>query len=96
MCWRTNIRHRIDKYCRYELEPGLVQAVVPVHDELVIKFHKSLLHRKEEILTDIAELMCYQPEIAVRLDVEFDISYGSWDDKQELKELNKKLASMPR
>lgn len=77
-------QNRIDLYSRFEHD-GKIQMVVPIHDELIISYHRSLLPQKEYILSDIAFLMTDHPEIKVPLEVDFKMTTSNWAASKKFK-----------
>lgn len=54
--------------------------VVPIHDELLIETDRSFYQKnKNELLSDIALLMCKMPELKVKMDVEYKLSTLAWN-----------------
>lgn len=69
---------RIDKYCKEKWNYEL-RIIIPIHDEVVLKYPRKLLPYKKQILGDIRDIMIDMPEIKVPLDVEFKMSTTTWD-----------------
>ena len=61
-----------------------IKLVLPIHDELIISFPKSLLKLKDRIIKDISKIMCDMPEIQIKLDVEWKETYTNWDEAKEI------------
>ena len=70
-------QNRIDEYCRFEHD-NRIRQMVPIHDELIIKYPRDLLAQRDYILSDIAHLMTFQPEIKVPLEVEWKMTTTNW------------------
>lgn len=74
--------NRINDYCQ-AIHPD-IQMLVPIHDELIIKYPRRLLKDRKEILGNMSELMTYHPEIKVPLEVEWSITTTHWGAKKDL------------
>ena len=76
---------QVDDYIRNARGIGdeLGGILLPVHDEIVMEFHRSLLPRLNPILKDIKHIMTTFSPIKVKLNVEFGISMRSWGDRKD-------------
>ena len=74
---------RVRDFIRRELN-NKVELVLPIHDEIVMSYPRSLLSRKNEILTEISNIMTDMPEITVPLDVEWKMSTTDWNAAKKL------------
>lgn len=55
-----------------------VQLQMVIHDEVILKFERSLLPHRDEILYDVSKLMCDMPEIKIPLEVEWKKTTTTW------------------
>ena len=68
---------RVDEYLRFKTKDA-VRLLLPVHDELIIEFPRTLFEYKEEILNDIDRIMCTFKEITVPMKVETEYTTTLW------------------
>ena len=68
---------RIREYSRFEHDNS-IRPLVPIHDELIIKYPRTLLSRANYILSDISHLMTFHPEINVPLEVDWKLTTTNW------------------
>jgi DNA polymerase-1 len=61
-----------------------IRIIVPIHDELMIHFPNKYMDNVKEITKQMGEEMTKFPQLAVPIDVEWEISHTSWSDKQPL------------
>lgn len=73
----------VAKFIKKELN-NRIELVLPIHDEIVMSYPRSLLHRKDEILTEISCIMTDMPEITIPLEVEWKISTTDWNSAKDL------------
>lgn len=73
----------VDEYIHSEIGDDLAGILLPVHDEIVMEFHRSLLPRINSIMKDIKHTMISWPQITVKMNVEFGISFRSWGDRHD-------------
>ena len=62
-----------------------VKIILDIHDELVIKYPRKFLHRKDEFIKNVTELMTTCREITVPLSVEWKMTATTWADAKEIK-----------
>lgn len=74
---------KVDKYCENVLKDA-VRIVIPIHDELILSYPKKLYHKRHKILKDISRIMTKNPEIKIKLDVEWKMTKGTWDEAKEI------------
>lgn len=77
-------QNKVHKYLKNEWD-SKIRLVLPVHDELIIKYPKKLLKYKDKVLSHISQLMVDVPEIDIRFDVEWKVTKKSWDDARKIK-----------
>lgn len=70
---------RVMDYFKKNYSTKLINILFPVHDELVIKFNRSLLLNRKEILSEVQRCMEYCPEIEVPMVVEWKMTTSTWD-----------------
>jgi len=75
---------RIREYSRFEVN-NTIRPLVPIHDELIIKYPRSLLSQSNYILSDISHLMTFHPEIRVPLEVEWKMTTSNWASAKPFK-----------
>ena len=75
---------RIQQYLDTYWKGCGIQVILPIHDELVISFPRSMLKYKDQILSDITRIMIYMPEINVPLEVEWKRTTWAWDKAKEI------------
>jgi DNA polymerase I-like protein with 3'-5' exonuclease and polymerase domains len=75
---------RVDKFIYKELQ-GEVRMLLPVHDEIIIEYPRSLLYQKDEILGHIDKLMVEIEEITVKLTIETEMSSLLWSQMKEVR-----------
>jgi DNA polymerase-1 len=73
----------VDDYIRTEIGDEIGGILLPVHDEIVMEFHRSTLPRLNTILKDIKHIMVSWPEIKVKLNIECSTSMRSWGEGHE-------------
>ena len=56
-----------------------IRLVLPIHDELVIHYPRSLLQYKEQVMYEASAIMVDMPEIQVPLEVEWKETKTTWD-----------------
>jgi DNA polymerase I-like protein with 3'-5' exonuclease and polymerase domains len=59
--------------------------LLPVHDEIIIEYPRSLLYQKDEILGHIDKLMVEIEEITVKLTIETEMSSLLWSQMKEVR-----------
>lgn len=74
---------KVDKYCRIVLKDN-VHIVIPVHDELILEYKRKLFNKRHVILPKISRLMTNIPEIKVKLDVEWKVTYTNWSSAKKV------------
>ena len=74
---------RVDRYLHEKLHDK-ARMLLPVHDEIILEYPRSLFPQREEILHEIDELMIHFDEITVKLTVETEMSTLTWDKGEEL------------
>lgn len=74
---------KVDRYCRAVLKDQ-VYLVLPVHDEIILGYPKELYVYRKKILKRIGHLMTNIPEIKVKLDVEWRVTFTDWDSAKEV------------
>lgn len=67
----------IHNYCKIHWD-NRVQLSMVIHDEVIMKFERGLMSKKDEILYDISRLMCDMPEIEIPLEVEWKKTTSTW------------------
>jgi len=67
-----------------EIGRNLARILLPVHDELVMEIHRSLLPEVKYIMKNVNRLMVDFPQITVPIKVEFNQSMYTWDAKKEV------------
>ncbi len=73
----------VDKYLKKNWLDK-IQLILPVHDEIILKFPLSLEKFKPKVIKDISRIMTTNPEIRVNLDVEWKQTYTNWDAAEEI------------
>jgi len=76
-------QNKVDKYCRIVVKDD-VRIVIPIYDELILKYRKKLLNKKNRVLTDISRLMTNIPEIKVKLNVDWKMTETDWASAKEV------------
>jgi len=61
-----------------------VKMLLPIHDELVIEYPRTLLKGVKEYTTRASEIMTAFPQISVPLEVEFKVVTVNWERKASL------------
>ena len=74
---------RVADFIKRELN-NKVEIILPIHDEIVLSYPRSLLSRKDEILKEISAIMTDMPEISVPLEVDWKMSTTDWDAAKEI------------
>jgi DNA polymerase I len=62
-----------------------IYQLLSIHDEIIFEYARTLLSKKEKILSDIKKCMINFPEINVPLEIEFKQSTYLWSDAKEMK-----------
>lgn len=62
-----------------------IHLLLPIHDELIIEFPRTLLSQAPKILSKISKIMTEMSEITVPLDVEWKMTTYTWDRAKEFK-----------
>jgi DNA polymerase-1 len=62
-----------------------IKLLLPIHDQLLIKYPINLLRYKQDFIQDLHKEMTNFPEITIPLDIEFKQSCYNWNDSKELK-----------
>jgi DNA polymerase I-like protein with 3'-5' exonuclease and polymerase domains len=74
----------VDKYFINTFGDNLARCILPVHDELVMELHRSLLPQLDSMMVTINKTMTDYPQITVPIKIEFNISMLTWDAKKEI------------
>lgn len=69
---------RVDKYLK-ETWNDEIRMVLPIHDELLISYPRSLLKYRDVVLATVAHIMTTISEIEVPLEVEWKVTNSTWD-----------------
>lgn len=70
---------RVDRYLKKEWGDE-VRMLLPIHDEVMISIPRTLLDKRDRILSKVSEIMVDMPEITVPLEVEWKKTTSSWAD----------------
>ncbi len=74
---------RIGKFLRKKYPE--VRMVLPVHDELIFSYPRTMLGCQEEVVQDVSKIMTTMPEIQAPLEVEWKQTTTTWADARDLK-----------
>lgn len=74
----------VDNYFINDIGYSLARCILPVHDELVMELHRSLLSDLDSIMVNINRIMTDYTQITVPIKVEFNRSMLTWDAKKEI------------
>lgn len=73
----------LDSYFKQEWNDD-IRLVIPIHDEIVFSVPRVIYNKaKNRIFTDVKYLMTNIPNIKTKLDVEFKMTFGTWDRAKE-------------
>lgn len=73
---------RVARFLKKEVNDR-IKFILPIHDEIIFSYPRTLLPRKTEILTEVSRIMTNMPEISVPLEVEWKMSTTDWDAAKE-------------
>jgi len=59
--------------------------ILPVHDELIIEYERKILYKVHKVLSRVRDVMIDFPQFNIPLDVEWNVSTRSWEEKREFK-----------
>lgn len=68
-----------------------IRIIVPIHDELMLHVPKTYIPTLGEMLPLFGEEMTRFPELAVPIEVEWEFSELSWNDKTSLEKMLKRM-----
>jgi len=74
---------RFYQYVKENVEDGVCNVLLPIHDEIVFEWARASLPEMKEHLRNIRELMIDFPEFSVPLEVEFTITTTNWQKKKD-------------
>jgi len=75
---------KVHDYFSTQWKGSGLELIMCIHDEILIKFPRSLLKYRTEILTHVNYLMTDIPEIKVPLEIEYKYTRTSWAEMKPL------------
>lgn len=74
---------RVDKYLSENWNDE-IRLVLPIHDEIVLSYPRTLIKYSEKVLVEISRIMIDMKEINVPLDVEWKMTTTTWDQAKDV------------